>query len=117
MHIIECIFIAEMHSFDTFAPCTVVRLLHYSFSYACIAELNRMGETKHIICTFYEALELFRSDDLGLQLNLERHKDGEEELVLLIEASSRVGEGAERQMVDDVVDALSCDWRLGGTRH
>ena len=37
--------------------------------------------------------------------------------MLLVEAASRVGEGAERQSVDDVLDATYSDRRLGGAPH
>jgi len=67
--------------------------------------------------TFDEALELFWSDGFRLQLNLQRHEDAEEELVLLVEASSYVRERAERETVDDVLDAPGGDRRLGGARH
>lgn len=67
--------------------------------------------------TFDEALELLSTDGFRLQLNLQRHEDGEEELVLLVKAASRVWERAERQVVDDVLDAFGGDGRPGGSRH
>ena len=53
----------------------------------------------------------------GLHLYLECKKDGKEELILLIVASGRVFECLERQVLDDVVDALASDWRLDGACH
>ena len=84
--------------------------------YNNVAEENEQKKSI-TFCTFDEALELFRSDGFRLQLNLERHEDAEEELVLLVEASSRVRERAQRQALDDVLDAFGGDRRLGGSRH
>lgn len=73
--------------------------------------------TDNELRTFDEALKLFGFDSFRLQLNLQRHEDGEEELVLLVESSSCVWERAKRQTLDDVLDAFRCDRRLGGACH
>jgi len=67
--------------------------------------------------TFDEALELLGSDGFCLQLDLERHEDAEEKLVLLVEASRRVCESVGGQRVDDILDALGGDRRLGRSSH
>jgi len=69
------------------------------------------------LCTFDEALKFFRPDGFLLQLNLQRHEDGEEKLVLFVETAGGVRERAEREALDDVLNASGRDRRLGGRRH
>ena len=67
--------------------------------------------------TFNEALELFRPYSLGLHLDLERHEDSEEELILLVESAYGVAERGEREVLDDILDALGGDGGLDGLCH
>lgn len=67
--------------------------------------------------TLNEALELFLADGLGLHLYLQRHEDGEEELVGLVETAGRVREGQVSQVIDDVLDAPRRERRPVGARH
>lgn len=67
--------------------------------------------------TFDEALELFNHHGLGLHLNLERHENGEEELVLLVHTSSSVRKRQVSKIVDDVLDSLRSERRLGRVGH
>ena len=67
--------------------------------------------------TFDEDLELLVPDVAQVDLNLEREQDGEEELVDLVQAAARVLKHLVGQVLDDVVDALAVDGRLGGVRH
>ena len=69
------------------------------------------------LCTLDEALELLATDQLRLKLNLDGQQYRKEELVLLVVAPRRVLERLERQVLDDVVDALGRDRRLDGARH
>lgn len=56
-------------------------------------------------------------DILGLQVDLECQQQGEEELVVLVEAPGRVAEHLVGEVLHDVAKALGGDLRLGGLLH
>ena len=68
-------------------------------------------------CTFNETLKLLLADSFRLHLDLQRHEDGEEEFVGLVETACRVREGEVRQVVDDVLDASCGERRPVRVRH
>eukprot|EP01136_Pigoraptor_vietnamica_P000134 Opistho-1_new@25059 len=64
-----------------------------------------------------EDLELLQRHAAALDVRLEREEQREEELVDLVQPAARVLEHAEREVVDDVLDALVRDRRRLRARH
>mmetsp|Transcript_60189 Transcript_60189/g.148004 ORF Transcript_60189/g.148004 Transcript_60189/m.148004 type:complete len:638 (-) Transcript_60189:3556-5469(-) len=64
-----------------------------------------------------EALEVVHRDHIAVELQLERQQQRVDLLVDLHVPAAHVQEGAERQLVDDVGDALGGDGRLLGVVH
>ena len=73
-----------------------------------IYDLWRHSNTKHF--TFNEALEFFHPESSPLQLNLQGHQDGKQELVFFKQTSGSVRKHLKCEVLYDVVDSLCCDW-------
>lgn len=52
-----------------------------------------------------------------MHLYLERHENSKEELILLVQTSSRVRKRQVSKIVDDVLDSLRSERRLGRVGH
>ena len=64
--------------------------------------------------TFDKRLELVVFNLAALHVNLECQEDGEQELMVLIQTTSRVFKHLVRHVLDDVGYTLGCDWALLG---
>lgn len=64
--------------------------------------------------TFNECEELFVFDSVAPHVNLQRQQQGEEELVLLVQASRRVLVNLKGHKLNDVGDALAGDGAFRG---
>lgn len=67
--------------------------------------------------TFDEGLKVAVGDVPGLQVDLQGQQEGEEELVILIQASSCISKRLVGQKLNDVEDPFRGDLGLGGFLH
>ena len=59
-----------------------------------------------------ERLELLILDSVALKRDFERQKESEEELVVLIKTTAGVTEHLKSQIVNDILNPLTGNWRL-----